>query len=135
MRILARTARLVSDRNSGGTFDLQGPQPEVDLDATLSKAQRVSDYLYRRKQTADHIRSAGVDLVDEAGNVTFVDAHTIAEADGRARTADRKIIAVGGKTVRPPIPRAELGLTYEEAGVVASSGSVCLTEQDRTGPR
>lgn len=80
----------------------------------MANAQRVSDYLYERKRIADHICSLGVDLVDETGGVRFVDAHTIAADDGRTWTADRVIIAAGGRAGRLPIPGAELGLTYED---------------------
>ena len=114
VRTLARAARLVRDWSSWETFGLHGPRPEVDLAATLANAQRVADYLYERKRLADHIRSAGVDLVEEAGDARFVDANTVAAADGRMWTADRVIIAVGGRAGRLPIPGAELGLTYED---------------------
>ena len=55
------------------------------------------DYLYKRKRVADHIRAVGVDLVEEAGDARFLDANTVATADGRTWTADRVIIAVGGR--------------------------------------
>lgn len=114
VRTLARAARLVRDWSSWEMFGLRGPRPEVDLSAVLANAQRVADYAYERKRIADHIRSAGVDLIEEAGDARFVDAHTVAVADGRRWTADRVIIAVGGTAGRLPIPGAELGLTYED---------------------
>ena len=104
VRTLARAARLVRDWSSWEAFGLRGPRPEVDLAATLANAQRVAAYLHERKRIADHIRSAGVDLVEETGDARFVDAHTIAAADGRTWTADRVIIAVGGRAGRLPIP-------------------------------
>jgi pyruvate/2-oxoglutarate dehydrogenase complex dihydrolipoamide dehydrogenase (E3) component len=114
VRTLARAARLVRDWSSWETFGLRGPRPEVDLAATLANAQRVAGYLYERKRVANHIRSVGIDLVEEAGDARFVDANTVAAADGRKWTADRVIIAVGGKAGRLPIRGAELGLTYED---------------------
>ncbi len=104
VRTLARAARLVRDWSSWETFGLHGPRPEVDLAATLANAQRVADHLHERKRLADHIRSAGVDLVEEAGDARFVDANTLAATDGRTWTADRVIIAVGGRAGRLPIP-------------------------------
>ena len=114
VRTLARAARLVRDWSSWEAFGLRGPRPEVDLAATLANVKRVAGYLHERKHIADHIRSAGVDLVEEAGDARFVDANTVAAADGRKWTADRVIIAVGGKAGRLPIRGAELGLTYED---------------------
>ena len=127
VRTLARAARLVRDWSSWETFGLRGPRPEVDLAATLANAQRVAGYLHERKRIADHIRSVGVDLVEEAGDTQFVDAHTVAAADGRTWAADRVIIAVGGRAGRLPIPGAELGLTYEDVrSVTALPERVCV---------
>ena len=134
VRTLARAARLVRDWSSWETFGLRGPRPEVDLAATLANAQRVAGYLYERKRVADHIRSVGVDLVEEAGDARFVDANTVAAADGRKWTADRVIIAVGGKAGRLPIHGAELGLTYEDLRSLTSlPDRVCVIGAADTG--
>ena len=106
----------------------------VDLTATLANAQRVADYLYERKRLADHIRSAGVDLVEEAGDAQFVDANTVAVTDGRKWTADRVIIAVGGRAGRLPNPGAELGLTYEDVRSLTSlPHRICVIGAADTG--
>ena len=94
----------------------------------------MAGYLYERKRIADHIRSVGVDLVEEAGDARFVDANTVAAADGRTWTADRVIIAVGGRAGRLPIPGAELGLTYEDVrSVTALPKRVCVIGAADTG--
>ena len=134
VRTLARAARLVRDWSSWETFGLRGPRPVVDLAATLANAQRVAGYLYERKRVADHIRSVGVDLVEEAGDARFVDANTVSAADGRTWTADRVIIAVGGKAGRLPIRGAELGLTYEDLRSLNSlPNRVCVIGAADTG--
>jgi dihydrolipoamide dehydrogenase len=134
VRTLARAARLVRDWSSWETFGLSGPRPQVDVAATLANAQRVAGYLYERKRIADHIRSVGVDLVEDTGDARFVDSNTIAAADGRTWTADRVIIAVGGKPGRLPIPGAELGLTYEDLrGLTSLPGRVCVIGAADTG--
>ncbi|PRC48084.1 hypothetical protein C6A85_81635, partial [Mycobacterium sp. ITM-2017-0098] len=72
-------------------------------------------------------RSCGVELVEEAGNARFVDATTVAVADGRTWTGDRIIIAVGGKPGRLPIPGFEIGFTYDDLrGLTALPDSVCV---------
>jgi dihydrolipoamide dehydrogenase len=85
----------------------------VDLAATLANAERVARSAQEKWRISDHIRSTGVDLVEEAGDVRFRDANTVA-ANGRSWSADRFIIAVGGRATRLPIPGAELGLTFED---------------------
>jgi pyruvate/2-oxoglutarate dehydrogenase complex dihydrolipoamide dehydrogenase (E3) component len=134
VRTLARAARLVRDWSSWETFGLRGPRPEVDLAATLANAGRVASQAFERGRVAEHIRSMGVDLVEEAGEARFVDANTVAAFDGRAWNANRVIIAVGGRSSRLPIPGAELGLTYEDLrSVTALPERVCVIGAADTG--
>ena len=134
VRTLARAARLVRDWSSWETFGLRGPRPEVDVAATLANAQRVASYAHERKRVSDHIRARGVELVEEAGNARFLDANTVAAADGRVWSGERVIIAVGGRASRLPIPGAELGLTYEDVrGLTALPERVCVIGAADTG--
>jgi len=134
VRTLARAARLVRDWSSWEAFGLRGARPQVDVAATLANAERVADYAYERKRVADHIRAAGVDLVEETGDVRFLDAHTVTAAHGQTWTADRVIIAVGGRAGRLPIPGAELGLTYADIrSLTALPGRVCVIGAADTG--
>jgi dihydrolipoamide dehydrogenase len=114
VRTLARAARLVRDWSSWETFGLRGPRPEVDFAACLANAERVARYAHERKRMSDHIRAMGIDLIEEAGDARFLDANTIGIADGRVWSADRIIIAAGGRAGRLPIPGADLALTYED---------------------
>ncbi len=127
VRTLARAARLVRDWSSWETFGLRGPRPEVDLAATLANAQRVAGYLYERKHCRRPHPVRRVDLVEEAGDARFVDANTVAAADGRKWTADRVIIAVGGKAGR-------LCRRYQ-ASLCATVAAMPLTQVARTCPR
>jgi pyruvate/2-oxoglutarate dehydrogenase complex dihydrolipoamide dehydrogenase (E3) component len=134
VRTLARAARLVRDWSSWETFGLRGPRPEVDLAATLANAERVARYAHERKHMSDHIRAMGVDLVEGAGDVRFLDANTVGTADGRVWRADRVIIAVGGRASRLPIPGAELALTFEDLrGLGALPDRVCVIGAADTG--
>ena len=114
VRTLARAARLVRDWSSWESFGLRGPRPEVDLASTLANADRVARHAYEHRRAAEHIRAQGVDLVEGAGEVRFVDTNTLEAPDGRHWGGDRVVIAVGGRAGRLPIPGAGLGLTYED---------------------
>ena len=92
VRTLARAARLVRDWSSWEAFGLQGPRPAVDLAATLANAQRVADYAYERKRLADHIRSNGVDLVEDAGDVRFTDARRLPRPMGESGTPSGSLL-------------------------------------------
>jgi pyruvate/2-oxoglutarate dehydrogenase complex dihydrolipoamide dehydrogenase (E3) component len=134
VRTLARAARLARDWNSWETFGLRGPRPEIDLGATLANAQRVAGYAHERKHMSDHIRAMGIDLVEGLGDARFVDATTVTAADGRTWSADRIIIAVGGRASRLPIPGAEHALTFEDIrSLTALPDHVCVIGAADTG--
>ncbi len=134
VRTLARAARLVRDWSSWESFGLRGPRPEVDLASTLANADRVARYAYEHRRAAEHIRAQGVDLVEDAGDVRFTDANTLAAPDGRCWSADRVVIAVGGRAGRLPIPGADLGLTYGDLrSLVQLPERVCVIGGADTG--
>src|SRR5262245_59609875 len=114
VRTLARAARLMRDWSSWEGFGLRGPKPEVDLAATLANAARVTDYAYEQRRITDHIRAQAVTVIEEVGEARFLDDHTVGTLDGRRWSADRLIIAVGGRAARPPIPGVELARTFED---------------------
>lgn len=114
VRTLARAARLARDWSSWSSFGLRGPAPEPDFPAVLASSERVARYAHDKKDVAGHLRLRGVDLVEGVGPARFAGPHAMSTPDGRRWSADRIILAVGGHAVRPPIPGAELGLTYED---------------------
>ncbi|MBH8551515.1 glutathione-disulfide reductase [Nostocaceae cyanobacterium CENA357] len=59
----------------------------------------------------EQLQKAGIDLIWE--RATFVDPHTV-DLDGRKVTADKVLIAVGGKPNKPNIPGIEYAITSRE---------------------
>jgi glutathione reductase (NADPH) len=57
------------------------------------------------------LEKAGVELI--SGRATLVDAHTV-EVGDRKYTADKILIAVGGRPVKPELPGMEYGITSNE---------------------
>ncbi|WP_138498564.1 glutathione-disulfide reductase [Nostoc sp. PA-18-2419] len=57
------------------------------------------------------LEKAGVELIP--GRAAFIDPHTV-ELDGRKITADKILIAVGGRPVKPDLPGMEYGITSNE---------------------
>jgi glutathione reductase (NADPH) len=57
------------------------------------------------------LEKAGVELI--TSRASLVDPHTV-EVDGRKITADKILIAVGGRPVKPNIPGFEYGITSNE---------------------
>ena len=120
VRTLARAARLARDWSSWSSFGLRGPAPVPDLPAVLANTDRVARYAHDRKDLAGHLRRHGIDLIENLGPVSFTGPNAMTADGGRAWTADRIILAVGGHAARPPIPGAALGLTYEDIPSLSS---------------
>ncbi|MEH2194076.1 MAG: glutathione-disulfide reductase [Nostoc sp.] len=57
------------------------------------------------------LEKAGVELI--SGRATLLDSHTV-EVDGRKVTADKILIAVGGRPIKPDLPGMEYGITSNE---------------------
>ncbi|MEH2304525.1 glutathione-disulfide reductase [Nostoc sp.] len=57
------------------------------------------------------LEKAGVELF--SGRATLLDSHTV-EVDGRKVTADKILISVGGRPVKPDLPGMEYGITSNE---------------------
>ncbi|MBD2727882.1 glutathione-disulfide reductase [Nostoc sp. FACHB-892] len=57
------------------------------------------------------LEKAGVELIPS--RATLVDSHTV-EVDGRKVTADKILIAVGGRPIKPDLPGMEYGITSNE---------------------
>ena len=113
VRTLARAARLVRDTRSWETFGLRGAAPTLDLAAALANVNRVSHHSRDTTQLAQRMRAAGIEVVEGAA-ARLADERTVTVADGRSWTADRIVLAVGGRPGRLPIPGAELALTYAD---------------------
>ena len=114
VRTLARSARLARDWNSWQQFGLRGARPTVDLAAVLTNSARVAQHAHDNKDLAGLLRNVGIDLVEQAGSVRFVDPHTVRAADGRTWRGDRIILAVGGHPAPLPVPGGDLALSYSD---------------------
>ena len=134
VRTLARAARLARDWSSWSSFGLQGPAPVPDLPAVLANSERVARYAHDKKDVAGHLRRHGIDLIEDLGPVRFTGPHSVAAGDGRAWSADRVILAVGGHAARLPIPGAGHALTYEDIPSLTSlPGRVAIVGGADTG--
>lgn len=88
-----------------------------------SKCDRQFDWSYfiasvhqqieqRRQSFLNKFQQAGIDVI--RGHATFIDPHTV-KIDGRKVTADKIIVAVGGKSIKPSkIPGIEYAITSRQ---------------------
>ncbi|WP_337884440.1 glutathione-disulfide reductase [Fischerella thermalis] len=74
-------------------------------------AARNREINHLSKVHTQHLQKAGVELLK--GHAQFLDVHTL-EIEGRQITADKILIAVGGKDVKPNIPGVEYAISTLE---------------------
>src|SRR6478609_6535997 len=114
VRTLARAARLARDWSSWEQFGLRGQPPVADLEAVLANSARVAQYAHDKKNLAGLMRGLGIELIEHLGQVRLTDAHTVSAEGGGTWSADRIIIAVGGRAAPLPVPGGQLALTYAD---------------------
>ncbi len=113
-RVLAKAARLVRNAEQFGDYGLWGMQPVVDFPQLLARTQQVVDTIHAKNQLLGRLEQAGVSVFDRAGDVHFIDAHTIALSDTTKLQAEKFIICVGGHARRVPFPGSEYTLTHSD---------------------
>lgn len=88
-----------------------GKVPE-NFDWCQFMANRNRDISHLSQVHQQHLQTAGVKLLQ--GHVQFLDAHTV-ELEGQSYQADKILIAVGGKDIKPTaIPGIEYAITTRE---------------------
>jgi glutathione reductase (NADPH) len=93
------------DSKGFGWSIVKGPHDWNKLLAAKDKEINRLEGVYRRLMS-------GTTTFD--ARATFIDAHTL-DVGGQRVTAEKIVIATGGKPERPPIPGAELGIISDDA--------------------
>jgi glutathione reductase (NADPH) len=93
------------DSKGFGWSIVKGPHDWNKLLAAKDKEINRLEGIYRRLMS-------GTTTFD--ARATFIDAHTL-DVGGQRVTAEKIVIATGGKPERPPIPGAELGIISDDA--------------------
>ena len=114
VRTLARAARLRSDTLLFSQFGLQGEVPSVDFGRAIENANRVASYANEVWNLTTIVKQLGITVIDEVGPAHFVNKNTLVISDGRQFTADKIILAVGGKPRKLSIPGNELALSFHD---------------------
>lgn len=113
-RVLAKTARLLRDTKKFDAYGLEGARPHLNWERLLARTQYVVNALHEKKQLLGHLQGAGIETRVLAGDVQFLDAHTIARGDGTNLEGEKFIVAAGGHARRLPFPGGELTLTHSD---------------------
>ena len=114
VRTLARAARLRSDTLLFSQFGIQGEVPTVNFGRAIENANRVASYANEVWNLTTIVKQLGITVVDQVGPAHFINKNTLEISDGRQFTADKVILAVGGKPRKLSIPGNELALSFHD---------------------
>lgn len=139
-RALAKAARLRRDAEQFADYGLRGQPPEVDFPAVLGSVQRIVEDVHDKKRLRDRLEEAGVEVLDGAGDVRFMDPHTLWLENGGTAGAetelqgDRFVICAGGRARRLGFPGSEHALTHSDVWEMESlPESVAIVGAAATG--
>jgi pyruvate/2-oxoglutarate dehydrogenase complex dihydrolipoamide dehydrogenase (E3) component len=113
-RVLAKTARLLRDSEQFSAYGLLGERPQVDFAQVLRRTQQVVYELQEKKQLLYHLKEAAVSTYIGVGPAQFVSPHELHFAEGDGLTAERFVLAAGGRPRRLDFPGAQLALTHSD---------------------
>ena len=114
VRTLARAARLRTDAKLYSQFGLEGDLPKVNFGEAIENANRLAAHANEVWHLTSIVKQQGITVIDEAGPAHFVNKNTLEISDGRQFTADKIILAVGGKPRKLSIPGNELALSFHD---------------------
>ncbi|WP_425145946.1 dihydrolipoyl dehydrogenase family protein [Deinococcus sp.] len=133
-RVLAITARLLRDIRGARAYGIHVGEPRLEWAETVARVRQTIGDIGNMKRVQDKLREQGGEVLLE-GSASFQDAHTVRLAEtGRELSAEKFILAVGGRAKRLPFPGAELALTPDQLIELPElPGSVVIVGSGYTG--
>src|SRR5262245_32872189 len=114
MRTLAHAARLLRDARQLGQYGITTSDPVLDYSRLLARVREVVTDVRAHSTWRQQIDSLGVTVHERAGNVRFVDPHTVETENGQRLRSDTIIICTGGMSRRLAVPGFELTHTHSD---------------------
>ena len=115
VRTLAHAARLMREARQMPDYGISVGEPRLDYAALLARVRHVVRDVREHAALGSQLEAAGVAVHEHAGQVRFVDDHTVTNATGQRFEADRIIVCTGGVSRVLPIPGFELVATHSDA--------------------
>lgn len=86
----------------------------MNFEEAIKNANRVAAHANDVWHLTTIVKEQGIKVIDEVGLARFVDRTTLEIADGRRFSADKLILAMGGKPRKLSIPGNELALSLHD---------------------
>ncbi len=134
VRTLAHAARLMREARQLEAYGVMAGAVSLDYPRLLARVGEVIKDVSRHSALRPQIDALGVTVREHAGDVRFVDAHTLQTADGLRLQADRVVICTGGVSRRLDLPGFDLTCTHSDAwSLTAAPDSMLVVGAGATG--
>ena len=115
VRTLAQAARLLREARQLGRYGISVSEPVLEYPRLLERVREVVADVRAHSAWHAQIDSVGVSVHEHAGDVRFVDAHTLVAASGQRFEAEKIVLCTGGSSRRLAVPGAEFTCTHSDA--------------------
>ena len=115
VRTLAHTARLMRESRQLDCYGVAVDHPHLDYPRLLARVREVIEQVHSPTLIRADLERPGTVIYEHAGNVHFVDSHTIEGDRGIRLKGDKIILCVGGCARKLPVPGGELTVSHSDA--------------------
>src|SRR5215831_8011013 len=115
VRTLAHTARLMREARQLDRYGVAVNDPHLDYPRLLARVREVIEQVHSLTPFRADLERLGVAIYEDAGNVHFVDSHTVEGDRGIRLEGDKIILCAGGCSRKLPVPGNELTATHSDA--------------------
>jgi len=121
VRTLAHTARLMREARQLDRYGVAVNDPHLDYPRLLARVREVIEQVHSLTPFRADLERLGVTIYEDAGNVHFVDSHTVEGDRGIRLEGDKIILCAGGCSRKLPVPGNELTATHSDAWSLTSA--------------
>ena len=115
VRTLAHAARLIREARQLSLYGIAVSEPVLDYSRLLARVREVVTEVSAHSAFREQIDATGAAVYERAGNIRFINPHTIESDTGLRFEAEKIIICTGGASRRLSVPGAELTATHSDA--------------------
>jgi pyruvate/2-oxoglutarate dehydrogenase complex dihydrolipoamide dehydrogenase (E3) component len=120
VRALAHTARLMRESRQLDRYGVTVNNAHLDYPRLLERVREVIEQVHSHTPIRTDLERLGVTIHEHAGEVHFVDSHTIEGNRGIRLKGDKIILGMGGCSRKLPVVGGELTATHSDAWSLTS---------------
>ena len=115
VRTLAHAARLMRESRQLGRYGVAVSEPRLEYPRLLGRVREVVNQVRSHSAFRADLDGLGVTIHERAGNLHFVDSHTVEADDGLRLKGEKLILCAGGCSRKLRVPGSDLTATHSDA--------------------